>query len=275
VPGPESTAQIAADVGAREWYHTMELAPGVVTPGWFDTRKVASRLPMPASLRGLRCLDVGTFDGFWAFEMERRGADEVVAIDLLDPSKWDWPFNAEDEVRAAIGARKDAGQGFEIARQAFDSKVTRLERSIYDVDAADMGDFDFIYVGSLLLHLRDPVGGLARLRRVCRGRLLVVDAINPVLSFIAPRWPVATLDGRGRPWWWRPNVAGLARITEAAGFHVTGKPKVFGMPAGAGQPRPAFGPRTLRHATTLSVTLRARVGDPHAAVLATVLAPPG
>ena len=56
-----------ADVAEQEWYHTLELAPGVVTPGWFDTREVPQRLPIPASLAGRRCLDVGTFDGFWAF----------------------------------------------------------------------------------------------------------------------------------------------------------------------------------------------------------------
>ena len=74
---------------ARQWYHTIELAPGVVTPGWFDTRPVSAKIPMPPSLAGKRCLDVGTFDGFWAFEMERRGAAETVGIDVLDPMQWD------------------------------------------------------------------------------------------------------------------------------------------------------------------------------------------
>lgn len=60
-------------IAGRPWYHTIELAPDVVTPGWFDCRPVATRV-LPASCEGLRCLDVGTFDGVWAFEMERRGA---------------------------------------------------------------------------------------------------------------------------------------------------------------------------------------------------------
>src|ERR1700678_4471248 len=61
-------------------YHTIELPGGVTTPGQSDLRKQARRL-LPADLRGKRALDVGTFDGFWAFELERRGA-EVVAIDI-------------------------------------------------------------------------------------------------------------------------------------------------------------------------------------------------
>ena len=65
------------------WYHTLELAPGVVTPGWFDLRPIVSLLPWP-DVRGKRCLDVGTYDGFLAFELERRGAAEVVATDISD-----------------------------------------------------------------------------------------------------------------------------------------------------------------------------------------------
>src|SRR5918992_453784 len=86
----------------REWYHTIELAPGVVTPGWFDTRGVVDQIPLPASLAGKRCLDIATFDGFWAFEMERRGAQDVTAIDILDPRAWDWPVGSEDEVIEAL-----------------------------------------------------------------------------------------------------------------------------------------------------------------------------
>ena len=55
------------------WYHTLELPGGIVTPGWFDLRGVVDRLPWP-DVRGKRCLDVGTYDGFYAFELERRGA---------------------------------------------------------------------------------------------------------------------------------------------------------------------------------------------------------
>ena len=43
---------------------------------------MVERFGLPASLAGKTALDVGTADGFWAFEMERRGAARVVAIDL-------------------------------------------------------------------------------------------------------------------------------------------------------------------------------------------------
>src|SRR5947209_9034765 len=130
---PEAAADLQAEVDALEWYHTIELAPGVVTPGWHDTRPIVRQIPFPSSLAGKRCLDVGTFDGFWAFEMERRGAAEVVAIDVNDPQEWDWPLDSSDEVIAAIGRRKAGGLGFEIARRELGSSVRRIERSVYEL----------------------------------------------------------------------------------------------------------------------------------------------
>ncbi len=268
--GTSSTtdAALASEVAALEWYHTLELAPGVVTPGWHDTRPIASQIPFPPSLEGSRCLDVGTFDGFWAFEMERRGAAEVVAIDVLDPEEWDWPLGSDPEVKAKIGRRKGSGRGFEIARRELGSSVQRLERSVYDLDESDAGQFDLIYVGSLLVHLRDPVRALERLRAVCVGSLIVVDGIDLRLSLMLPRRPVATLDARGRPWWWYPNQAGLARLIEAGGFEVVTGPRRLFMPPGAGQPPASFRPALLRSHEGRLALLIAWKGDPHAVVVA-------
>src|SRR5438067_6151311 len=66
-----------------DWYHSIDVAPGVTTKGMFDNRHALSIIPFP-DLRGKRCLDVGTHDGFVALHMERQGASEVVAIDLPD-----------------------------------------------------------------------------------------------------------------------------------------------------------------------------------------------
>ena len=261
-----SLAALRAEVERLEWYHTLELAPGVVTPGWFDTRQVVRELPIPGSLAGKRCLDVGTFDGFWAFEMERRGADEVVAIDLLDISQADWPPNTDPETISAMSRRKRGGDGFEVAKQLLGSSVMRHEMSVYDADPDALGTFDFIYLGSLLLHLRDPVRALDRLRTLCRGELLIVDSIDLLLTIVFPRRPTASLDMRGRPWWWTCNAAGIARMAEAAKFRVLGTPKRIFMPPGAGQPLPALRPRMLLSETGRESALKRLRGDPHVAV---------
>ena len=62
-------ATLAAEVASHPlWYHTLELGPDIVTAGWFDLRPRVDRMPWP-DVRGKRCLDVGTWDGFLAFEL--------------------------------------------------------------------------------------------------------------------------------------------------------------------------------------------------------------
>ena len=165
---------------------------------------------MPARLDGMRCLDIGTFDGFWAFEMERRGAAEVVAADILDERRWDWPAVVEPAHYAAITERKGGGDGFAIAAEALGSRVRRLDLSVYELDPAVHGMFDFVYLGSLLLHLRDPIGALERARAVTRGQLLSVDAFSVPLTLTAPRRPTLRLEEGGRPYWLKPSLAGTA-----------------------------------------------------------------
>ena len=266
----------------RDWYHTLELAPGVETAGWFDTRPLAQQLPWP-SLTGKRCLDVGTFDGFWAFEMERRGASEVVAVDVPDPAAWDWPAGSTAAAHEEIAKRKGKDEGFVIARRALQSSVDRRALSVYELGPEKLGRFDFVYLGSLLVHLRDPVAALTAVRSVCSGTLMLVDAVDPWAS-LASRRPVARLDGNGRPWWWLGNRAALVRMVEAAGFEVLGTPSRHWIRAGASQramvklapdqrwPPPSEMLRLVRQfggsVAGRELLLRLLVGDPHVCITA-------
>ncbi|MGB8354143.1 MAG: class I SAM-dependent methyltransferase [Chthoniobacteraceae bacterium] len=71
------------------WYHRIELSPGIITPGINDSGENLRQLDglgLPVDCSGLRVLDIGTADGFMAFEMERRGAGEVIALDYRKPT---------------------------------------------------------------------------------------------------------------------------------------------------------------------------------------------
>src|SRR5579862_1780783 len=109
-------------VRERSWYHTLELGPGLVTDGWFDLRPYVPRYGLPERLDGLRCLDVGTWDGFWAFEMERRGG-EVVALDVPGEEELDWPPRR----RPTELSSEPRGAGFRLAAEAIGSRVQRVE----------------------------------------------------------------------------------------------------------------------------------------------------
>lgn len=260
-------ADLKRAVDERAWYHTIELAPGLVTPGYFDLRELADAV-LPASLAGARCLDVGTFDGFWALELEKRGAAEVIATDLLDPREWDWPAGSEAEALAAVGERKGRGEGFELVMAALGKRIERRELSVYDLDPSAIGSFDFVYVGSLLLHLRDPVRAVERVAAVCSGRALFVDAIDPALTRLHPRRPLASFDGMGRPWWWKPNVAALERIVQSGGLELDAPTRRVRMRPGAGFPRPRPRLAGLRHQAARAELRNSWLGDPHAVVSA-------
>ena len=104
---------------------------------------------LPASLAGVRALDVGTFDGFWAFEMEKRGA-EVVATDVprLDAAEWP-PANRARLEQAAVDLNVELGRGFRIAAEALGSAVRRVEVTVYDLDPEAVGGpVAFAFVGA-------------------------------------------------------------------------------------------------------------------------------
>ncbi len=271
----EPRPDLAGRVAARQWYHTIELAPGIVTPGYFDTRPIVGRLPLPARLDGMRCLDIGTFDGFWAFELERRGAAEVVAADILDERRWDWPAVVDPVDYAAITERKGGGDGFAIAAEALGSQVRRLDLSVYDLDPAVHGMFDLVYIGSLLLHLRDPIGALERVRAVTRGHLVSVDAFSVALTVSGPWRATLRLEPGGRPYWLKPSLRGLREVIARAGFAIESGPSPFLMPPGRGHPRPELRPYAVRTRAARNVLFCSRFGDPHAAVLARPLAGAG
>jgi tRNA (mo5U34)-methyltransferase len=219
------------------WYHTLELAPGVATPGWFDLRGVVDRMPWP-DVAGKRCLDVGTYDGFLAFELERRGAAEVVATDIEDHSRWDWPARTRAlgpaRLGEMVGQRK--GLGFDIANEALGSSVQRVERSVYDLDPAHDGEFDVVVCGSLLLHLRDPVRALEAIRAVCRGSFLSSEQIDTRLTLLSPKRAAARFRGGESVQWWVPNASGHRVMVESAGFRVKDASRRYRIPLGAGHP---------------------------------------
>jgi tRNA (mo5U34)-methyltransferase len=222
---------------ARTWYHTIDLPDGSATPGWVDTRPIAPLVPWPSSLRGGRCLDVGTFDGFWAFEMERRGAAEVVAIDVDDPEELDFADDyktAGPEHIKEIGAER--GPGFAQAKAVLGSSVVRRNRSVYELDPIEDGRFDVAVCGCILLHLRDPVLALERIRGVCADTLVLIEEVSAKLEIVAPRYPSAAV----RPFtdeWWVANSPGMEKLLWTGGWEVAQRCPRFLFPYGPGGPR--------------------------------------
>ncbi len=198
------------------WYHRIEVLPGLTTPGINDSQLVLRALDLPTDLSGLRVLDIGTRDGFFAFECERRGAD-VTAIDYMPP---------EDT-------------GFPVARELLGSNVEFVQDNVYDLSYQKYGDFDLVLFLGVLYHLRNPMLALDRIWDLCRGRLIVetqmIDdalltadgefarladlhpqlASTPLMQF----YPGDSLNGDSTCVW-APNEACMRAMLEEVGFSV-------------------------------------------------------
>ena len=212
------STMLAERVGSIPWYHTFDFPGGVTTTGFFDLRGLPDRLPIPPSLAGQRCLDVASADGFFAFEMARRGG-EVVSFDLPDTTKQDWqgPPGITEARRRSTGR---ARQAFEIARDALGLDVERVDGSIYDLSPDLVGTFDFVFMGNILIHLSDTMRALHAVRSVTRGTLLSYDSISLPLTLVRPLTPIGQLCDEDDARWWTPNLAGHRRMVEAGGFAI-------------------------------------------------------
>jgi SAM-dependent methyltransferase len=222
------TAEAETAARAREaiaanphWYHTLELAPGILTPGNVDLRSTAPRV-LPKDLTGRRTLDVGTFDGFWAFEMERRGA-ESLAIDVAHLDAAEWPPNRRPEL---VERMNDwdirLGRGFRLASEALGSNVRRVECDIYDLTPEIVGGpVDVIFLGAILLHLRDPIRALERALGALKpgGQLIMLETFSVIDTVLSPRRPVAHFEPLITQFnWWHPNLSCLKAWPWVAGF---------------------------------------------------------
>jgi tRNA (mo5U34)-methyltransferase len=148
------------------WFHTFALnrEHGLYTPGVArDHRyRVAS---LPLSFAGQRVLDVGTFDGFYAFLAEHRGAAETVAVDNEQHVAW---------VRARWGIELRGGEGFATIAELLGSRV-QYRRGDATALVGAVERFDVVLCFGILHRVENPLGLLRRLAALLApgGRLLV------------------------------------------------------------------------------------------------------
>jgi tRNA (mo5U34)-methyltransferase len=197
--------QITIAARRRDGFHSLELGNGLFTPG-HATLEVLRRqlewLHFPEDLTGQSFLDLGSWDGFYAFEAEQRGAERVLATDWFSWQGLGWGNK----------------QGFVLAREILGSKVEHMDIDIMDVCPERVGLFDVVLFSGMLYHMRDPIKALQNAASVCKKQLIVETAVGmedvkePALAY-RPR-----VRGEEQSNHWRPNPALVNLWLKELGF---------------------------------------------------------
>ena len=205
-----------------DWFHSLDVGDGIVTPGAVPVvyqQHLLKAIDLPERLDGLRVLDIGTYDGMYAFECERRGAAEVVAIDI----------NPVDL------------HCFQLARELLGSRVTYHHMSVYELDEETLGGpFDLVLFPGVFYHLRHilmsfdniwkilkPQGTVLVETHICDNHFVLGDGTVTTLKDIDTRLLDVPLFRFYRTnelnpvdWsnWFGGNVAAILDIMRSAGF---------------------------------------------------------
>jgi tRNA (mo5U34)-methyltransferase len=182
---------------SKGWWHSFELPDGSIIEGVNDLAAQKRRLdqyPIPQDLRGKRVLDIGAWDGWFSFEMERRGA-EVLAID-----RWENPRFYE--IRRLLGSRVDY-----------------REMDVYELQPDKVGTFDIVLFLGVLYHVKHPLLALERVCSVAKDMAIVESFVlhEPGERKLLEFFEYDELGGQFDNWF-GPTVTTLAALCRTAGF---------------------------------------------------------
>ena len=186
------------------WWHTIDLGDGVATPGKSILPEQLRRAEgIPDDLRGKTVLDIGCWDGFYAFLCEQRGA-LVTAID---------DFQHTEFVKSKYGLEMKPGQGFRVAARCLGSPLKPWKRDFTQMK----GSFDVVLFLGVLYHQRNPLLALENISRLTSGLAIVethyLKTEEPILRF----YPGDALN-RDPTNFWGPSLSCVSLMLKDVGF---------------------------------------------------------
>ncbi len=187
----------------KGWYHSFELPDGTLIDGVVGLEAQKDRyalFPIPADLTGQRVLDIGAWDGWFAFEAERRGAS-VTAVDCVDIPH------------------------FREIHRKLRSKVDYRVADLYDLPEAGIGVFDTVFFLGVLYHVRHPLLALEIVCRLTTGVALVDSFVTDADTWQSHADQLPSLEfyetgelGDLVDNWFGPSVSCLMALCRSAGF---------------------------------------------------------
>ena len=207
------------------WFHTFSLN-GAYTAGIARDHRYRLRA-IPEQLAGARVLDVGTFDGFYAFLAERRGAARVVAVDNEQYVGW---------IRSRFGIDLEPGAGFRAIAELLNSGVVYRRLDALGVDR--LGEsFDVIFCFGILHRVEAPLT-LLRVLGECLapGGQIILETYAVRSGQDDPSVLVHELGdvyARDAAIYWgftRSSLDRLGRLAGLRGFELVDAPEIAGHP---------------------------------------------
>jgi len=179
-------------------YHTLRFPNGYVLKGRWDMEKYLKHYQIPEDLNGKTVLDIGPANGFFSFEMFKRGA-EVVAIDV---NKECWSEDLNNLMSANVK--------FKI-------------KDLATIDES-FGKFDIVFCSNMLQHHPDLVGNIQRIKKITKNMAILCMGVmqdsqfrdNPIARFVGG--PGGGGGGKILGFYWKPNMKCFSKIAEFAGF---------------------------------------------------------
>jgi tRNA (mo5U34)-methyltransferase len=195
-------------VDSYHWWHSIDLGGGVITSGVKTLALMQSEYKNTFAnidLTGRSVLDIGTWNGGFAFEAWRRGAASVTG---LDHYTWnDSHFRGKET--------------FKLISDITGANFKLMDRDLDDprLDLSDLGQYDVVLFLGVFYHLKNPLSALREVSRTAREILVLETHVErfsedrPAMVF----YPGAELGGDSENWW-GPNTACIVELLKLIGF---------------------------------------------------------
>jgi SAM-dependent methyltransferase len=212
------------------WYHSYYFDNGFAVRGDYDVGKDVIDYDFPSNMTGMSVLDIGTGSGWFATYFEQLGADVTVLdargycdFDVFGRDHYPTVTIEKPMPDRTLPDGRDVyyspvSKGFWIMKEILGLKANYVNGRVYEICPELFGGrkFDLVFMGSVLMHLRDPIGALMAAHQVCDDRLIATTFMRDTVHE-PPLMQLQEGAGDGISWW-VPNRPCLAQWLKAAGF---------------------------------------------------------
>lgn len=190
--------ELKREIERRDWFHTLEVEPGVWTKGHYEPHPewFFSMLGAPMKFKGKRTLDIGCADGAFSYWMARNGAKRVTALDLFSPNY----------------------RNVEFLASYWNLPIDYVQETIYRFED---DPYDLVLASGVLYHLEHPLLGLQCMNRLTKTFLLIESHVEDSWllkdQLLCKFWPGKELNNDPSNWW-TPTPKCLLAMMRSAGF---------------------------------------------------------